>query len=131
MDELLARIVAWAEAQPDVRGAILVGSYARSERPADESSDLDLVVVANGVILMPGNGDGTFQAPTSTAVGSALFNYAPLEVLTADFNQDSKPDYALLNSTTRQTAIWYLNNNAFVSGAFGPTLPAGWSLVKP
>jgi aminoglycoside 6-adenylyltransferase len=46
METLLARIVAWAEAQPDVRGAILVGSYARSERPADESSDLDLVVIA-------------------------------------------------------------------------------------
>ena len=31
--------------------------------------------------------------------------------------------------TTRQTAIWYLNNNVYVSGAFGPTLPAGWNVV--
>ncbi|MGH8102044.1 MAG: NF038122 family metalloprotease, partial [Chthoniobacterales bacterium] len=46
-----------------------------------------------------------------------------------DFNRDGKPDYALYNGDTRQTAIWYLNNNAFVSGAYGPTLPAGWSLV--
>src|SRR5262249_38021240 len=46
MEELLARFVGWAEARPDIRGAILVGSYARAEPPADESSDLDLAVVA-------------------------------------------------------------------------------------
>src|SRR5207248_5294025 len=27
-------------------------------------------------------------------------------------------------------AIWYLNNNFFSSGLFGPTLPAGWSVVE-
>ena len=27
------------------------------------------------------------------------------------------------------TAIWYLNNNAFVAGAGAPTLPAGWRVV--
>jgi peptidyl-prolyl cis-trans isomerase A (cyclophilin A) len=36
--------------------------------------------------------------------------------------------YVLYNAATRQTAIWYLNNNAFVSGAYGPTLPAGWGV---
>jgi elongation factor P hydroxylase len=46
-----------------------------------------------------------------------------------DFNLDSKPDYVLYNGGTRQTAVWYLNNNVFLSGAFGPTLPAGWRLV--
>jgi aminoglycoside 6-adenylyltransferase len=46
MEELLTRFVAWAEARPDVRGAFLVGSYARSERPADESSDLDIAMLA-------------------------------------------------------------------------------------
>ena len=49
----------------------------------------------------------------------------------ADFNGDGKPDYLLYNASTRQTAIWYLNNNIFLSGAFGPTLPASWSLVAP
>ena len=47
----------------------------------------------------------------------------------ADFNGDGHRDYALFNSTSRQTAIWYLNNNIFVSGVFGPTPPAGWALV--
>jgi hypothetical protein len=52
-------------------------------------------------------------------------------VATADFNGDGKPDYLLYSSGTRQTAIWYLNNSVLVSGAFGPTLPIGWSLVAP
>ena len=50
---------------------------------------------------------------------------------TADFNGDGHPDYVLYNSTTQRTVIWYLNNNVLLSGAFGPTLPAGWRLVAP
>ena len=42
----------------------------------------------------------------------------------ADFNGDGHPDYVLHNPSTRQTAIWYLNNNAFMGGAFGPTIAA-------
>src|SRR5438046_10544177 len=49
----------------------------------------------------------------------------------ADFNGDGKPDYVLYNPSTRQTAIWYLNNNVHIASALGPTLPAGWSLVAP
>jgi hypothetical protein len=50
---------------------------------------------------------------------------------TADFNKDGSADHVLFNSGNRETALWYLNDNVFVSGAFGPTLPAGWSLVGP
>src|SRR6266403_883665 len=46
-----------------------------------------------------------------------------------DFNQDGKPDYVLYNAVTHQTAVWYLNNNVFVGGALGPTLPANWKVV--
>ncbi len=46
-----------------------------------------------------------------------------------DFNRDGHPDYLLYNGTTRQTAIWYLNNNVLISGLYGPTLPAGWSVA--
>ena len=45
-DSLLVRFVAWAEAEPGIRGAMIVGSRARSERPADQWSDLDLVIFA-------------------------------------------------------------------------------------
>jgi aminoglycoside 6-adenylyltransferase len=43
---LLERIVAWAEGAPDVRGVLLIGSQARIDRPADEWSDIDLVLIA-------------------------------------------------------------------------------------
>ena len=46
----------------------------------------------------------------------------------ADFNGDGKTDYLLFNSTTRQSAIWYLNNNVYVSGAYGPTIASGYVL---
>jgi aminoglycoside 6-adenylyltransferase len=35
----------WAENHPEVRAAMVIGSQARHDRPADEWSDLDLVVV--------------------------------------------------------------------------------------
>ena len=46
----------------------------------------------------------------------------------ADFNSDGHPDYVLRNPGTRQTAIWYLNNNVYQSGALGPSITAGWVL---
>jgi hypothetical protein len=50
-------------------------------------------------------------------------------VATADFNGDSKSDYVLYKASTRQTAIYYLNNNVYVGSAYGPTLPqvGAWS----
>jgi hypothetical protein len=49
--------------------------------------------------------------------------------LKADFNGDGKPDYVLNNGSTRQTAIWYLNNNVYHAAAYGPIITAGWTLV--
>jgi hypothetical protein len=45
-----------------------------------------------------------------------------------DFNGDGHPDYVLRDPTTRQTAIWYLNNNVYLSGALGPSITRGWTL---
>jgi hypothetical protein len=53
---------------------------------------------------------------------------APAPVPT-DFNNDGHPDYVLFNSSTRQTVIWYLNNNVRIGVVSGPTLPAGWSVA--
>jgi len=50
-------------------------------------------------------------------------------VATGDFNKDGKPDWVLYNPSTQQTLIWYFSNNALIGAAFGPTLPAGYSLV--
>jgi len=68
------------------------------------------------------------------AGAQALYG-APLAVPEAtptplyDFNGDGEPDYLLYNVSTRQTAVWYLNNNAFVAGTYAPTLPVGWRVV--
>lgn len=42
--ELLNQFVAWAEHNPDVRAALLIGSRARQDHPADQWSDIDLIV---------------------------------------------------------------------------------------
>ncbi|PYJ29626.1 MAG: hypothetical protein DME90_04735, partial [Verrucomicrobia bacterium] len=34
-----------------------------------------------------------------------------------------------LNSTTGQTAIWYLSGATLIGAAYGPTVPAGWTFV--
>jgi len=43
----MERFVTWAEAQPDIGTAFVIGSRARTTRPADEWSDLDLVVTVD------------------------------------------------------------------------------------
>jgi aminoglycoside 6-adenylyltransferase len=42
--ELIKQIKAWAAARPEMRAVIVVGSQARQQPPADEFSDLDLVL---------------------------------------------------------------------------------------
>jgi hypothetical protein len=48
---------------------------------------------------------------------------------TTDVNGDGKPDFVLYKPSTQGTAAWFLNNNVFIEGAVGRTLPAGWQLV--
>lgn len=43
-DALLERITEWTSSRDDIRGALLVGSAARRVSPADEHSDLDVVL---------------------------------------------------------------------------------------
>jgi aminoglycoside 6-adenylyltransferase len=42
-EQILRRFVAWAESVPDLRAAVVIGSRARTDHPADDWSDLDLV----------------------------------------------------------------------------------------
>jgi len=43
----LARVTEWASDEVDVRAVLLIGSHARTTRPADEWSDLDIVLVTD------------------------------------------------------------------------------------
>jgi hypothetical protein len=47
----------------------------------------------------------------------------------ADFDGDGKPDYLLFNSSTHQTAIWYLSGPTLIIGAYGPTIASGYPLI--
>jgi aminoglycoside 6-adenylyltransferase len=44
-DELERATVQWAQARPDIRAVLVVGSRARGEHPADKWSDLDLILL--------------------------------------------------------------------------------------
>jgi aminoglycoside 6-adenylyltransferase len=44
-DLLIEEFVKWAEPRPDIRAAMIIGSRARIDRPADEWADLDMVIV--------------------------------------------------------------------------------------
>jgi len=43
--QLVKRFVRWANTRSDIRGAIIVGSRARVDHPADEWADLDVIVI--------------------------------------------------------------------------------------
>lgn len=45
-EQLAARFAEWASGQDDIRAAVVVGSRARSDHPADEWADLDIVIAA-------------------------------------------------------------------------------------
>jgi aminoglycoside 6-adenylyltransferase len=47
VEEFLGSLSAWAASRAGVGGAVLVGSQARSEIPADEYSDVDVVIFAD------------------------------------------------------------------------------------
>ena len=70
-------------------------------------------------------------SPTPTATPTVTPTPTPTPPIASpyDFNHDNKPDFVLYNGSTRQTAIWYMHNNVHAGGAFGPILPAGWSLI--
>ena len=44
-ERLTQRFVAWAQTRPDIHAAIVVGSEAKADRPADGWSDLDIVIL--------------------------------------------------------------------------------------
>jgi aminoglycoside 6-adenylyltransferase len=45
--QLLKKFTTWAQSQEDIKAAILVGSRARAGHPADEWSDLDLMIFSD------------------------------------------------------------------------------------
>jgi FG-GAP-like repeat len=68
------------------------------------------VTIASGVVVLLGNGDGTFQTPVSYATRGS-----PGALVVADFNGDGKPDLAV--QTWHQTLSVLFGNG---DGTFQP-----------
>jgi aminoglycoside 6-adenylyltransferase len=48
-ERLTQGFVAWAQVEPNIRAAVVIGSRARTDHPADEWADLDIIVFATDV----------------------------------------------------------------------------------
>jgi aminoglycoside 6-adenylyltransferase len=75
MQDMVDRFVTWAQSRPDVRAGVILGSWARNDMPADNMSDLDLLVIVSDPsvflseaswLLSFGEPCLTFVEPTAT-----------------------------------------------------------------
>jgi serine protease AprX len=117
-------------ATPHIAGAVALLWSARSELRRNIAASRTVLNDAAVHILSGVCNGGNLVTPNNT------YGHGRIDILAAvtapavtDFNRDSKPDYLLYNAGTRKTAVWYLNNNAFIGGAFAPTLPVGWRVI--
>lgn len=88
--------------------------------------------VQNAILCQGQSSDVTATSPEGInldVTGYDLGSSVPAAAVRYDFNRDTKPDYLLYRASLRQTAIWYMNNNARITSKYGPTLPSGWKVV--
>jgi hypothetical protein len=85
-------------------GKIAVGDF-------NQDGKLDAVVINQGISVLFGNGDGTFQPPVSYTTPAT-----PLSIAVGDFNNDGFPDIAV-GTTQGVTVYLNLGNGTFQSGA--------------
>lgn len=87
---------------------------------------LDLLVVyaiGDEVVLLTGNGDGTFNSPQSYATGDY-----PSGIALGDFNEDNAMDISTSNRNTNDVSV-ILNNSAFVTTTGSTQLCEGESVL--
>ena len=95
-----------------VSGSVLVGIAAGD---FNDDGNVDLAVTdyyANKVFILLGNGNGTFQTPSSIGVVNE-----PTEIVTADFNKDGNLDLALVSYSGNEVEVLLGNG----SGGFPTT----------
>jgi hypothetical protein len=78
------------------------GAVAGVEADFNDDKNMDIVMLGSvnasnptvyNISFFAGNGDGTFKAPVSIPISSAEI---PVQIQTADFNHDGRPDFAVL-----------------------------------
>ncbi len=81
----------------------------------DSQPDLAVADLSGAnLVIVTGNGDGTFAAPVTYKSGASTAPQ-PVAVVAADFNQDSKPDVVVANQNDRSVSL-FLNDG---QGRFG------------
>lgn len=81
--QLEEKVVNWAESRPDIRAVVVVGSRARTDHPADELADLDL-------ILFSENPQTFLHQPED------LERIAPLWLVVANHVEAAHPEWLVL-----------------------------------
>src|SRR3981189_1009487 len=105
MEDLIERFTAWVLDRPDIRSAIIVGSQARADRPADSLSDLDLAVIVTdpSIYLSDTTWLRRFGEPCLTFVEStADGNFRERRVL---FRDGRDVDFSLLPAAVVQQML--------------------------
>ena len=95
-DAFLAAVAAWGSRRADVHFAVLVGSHARAEDPADEWSDIDLVIIVDDPAAMmadPGWLDELGRPLLSFVEPTAVGDFTERRVL---FESGQDVDFVLL-----------------------------------
>ena len=72
MRDMIDRFLTWAKRRPDVRAGVILGSWARNDMPADNMSDLDLLVIISdpSVFLSEASWLLNFGVPCLTFCGT-------------------------------------------------------------
>lgn len=104
---------------------ILLGTYLSAMVAGDFNGDgkLDLAVTdsaGNAVIILLGNGDGTFGAPTTIPVGNN-----PYAIVAGDFNNDGKLDLAIANYGDNTITLLLGNGDGTFTKATGSPYAVG------
>jgi len=68
---------------------------------------------ADAVLLLPGNGDGTFQSAVTLAGGGT----GPSSLVAGDFNRDGTPDLAIANTTSNNVSVLVGNGDGTFQAA--------------
>lgn len=102
VESLLAAVTSWGRQRPDIRAALVVGSHARADVPADQWSDIDIVLMVDDPMAYASDGSwlATFGRPLLTFTEpTAVGGFIERRVL---FDTGQDVDFALLPSSAAE-----------------------------